>query len=285
MSHASMAGYFLFFYNRYRKEEILKRKEEKLMSLLEVKNVKKIYTTRFGSNQVEALRDVNFTVERGEYVAIMGESGSGKTTLLNILAALDKPTEGKVYLKDRDLGKLKEKEIATFRRQNLGFVFQDFNLLDTFSLKDNIFLPLVLSGKKYPEMEKRLKPIAEKLGIEKLLEKYPYEVSGGQKQRAAIARALMTKPQLILADEPSGALDSKAADSLMNLFTTINQDGQTIVMVTHSVKAASSAKRVLFIKDGKVFHQLYRGNLTNEEMYERISDTLKILTTGGEEDE
>ena len=283
MSHASMAGYFLFFYNRYRKEEILKRKEEKLMSLLEVKNVKKIYTTRFGSNQVEALRDVNFTVERGEYVAIMGESGSGKTTLLNILAALDKPTEGKVYLKDRDLGK--EKEIATFRRQNLGFVFQDFNLLDTFSLKDNIFLPLVLSGKKYPEMEKRLKPIAEKLGIEKLLEKYPYEVSGGQKQRAAIARALITKPQLILADEPSGALDSKAADSLMNLFTTINQEGQTIVMVTHSVKAASSAKRVLFIKDGKVFHQLYRGNLTNEEMYERISDTLKILTTGGEEDE
>jgi putative ABC transport system ATP-binding protein len=280
-----MAGYFLFFYNRYRKEEILKRKEEKLMSLLEVKNVKKIYTTRFGSNQVEALRDVNFTVERGEYVAIMGESGSGKTTLLNILAALDKPTEGKVYLKDRDLGKLKEKEIATFRRQNLGFVFQDFNLLDTFSLKDNIFLPLVLSGKKYPEMEKRLKPIAEKLGIEKLLEKYPYEVSGGQKQRAAIARALITKPQLILADEPSGALDSKAADSLMNLFTTINQDGQTIVMVTHSVKAASSAKRVLFIKDGKVFHQLYRGDLTNEEMYERISDTLKILTTGGEEDE
>lgn len=285
MSHASMAGYFLFFYNRYRKEEILKRKEEKLISLLEVKNVKKIYTTRFGSNQVEALRDVNFTVERGEYVAIMGESGSGKTTLLNILAALDKPTEGKVYLKDRDLGKLKEKEIATFRRQNLGFVFQDFNLLDTFSLKDNIFLPLVLSGKKYPEMEKRLKPIAEKLGIEKLLEKYPYEVSGGQKQRAAIARALITKPQLILADEPSGALDSKAADSLMNLFTTINQEGQTIVMVTHSVKAASSAKRVLFIKDGKVFHQLYRGNLTNEEMYERISDTLKILTTGGEEDE
>lgn len=285
MSHASMAGYFLFFYNRYRKEEILKRKEEKLMSLLEVKNVKKIYTTRFGSNQVEALRDVNFTVERGEYVAIMGESGSGKTTLLNILAALDKPTEGKVYLKDRDLGKLKEKEIATFRRQNLGFVFQDFNLLDTFSLKDNIFLPLVLSGKKYPEMEKRLKPIAEKLGIEKLLEKYPYEVSSGQKQRAAIARALITKPQLILADEPSGALDSKAADSLMNLFTTINQEGQTIVMVTHSVKAASSAKRVLFIKDGKVFHQLYRGNLTNEEMYERISDTLKILTTGGEEDE
>ena len=285
MSHASMAGYFLFFYNRYRKEEILKRKEEKLMSLLEVKNVKKIYTTRFGSNQVEALRDVNFTVERGEYVAIMGESGSGKTTLLNILAALDKPTEGKVYLKDRDLGKLKEKEIATFRRQNLGFVFQDFNLLDNFSIEDNIKLPLVLAGEDYKKMDAKVQKAAGQLGIVELLKKYPYEVSGGQKQRAAIARALITKPQLILADEPSGALDSKAADSLMNLFTTINQEGQTIVMVTHSVKAASSAKRVLFIKDGKVFHQLYRGNLTNEEMYERISDTLKILTTGGEEDE
>lgn len=255
------------------------------MTILEVNGLKKIYSTRFGGNKVEALKNVNFSVEQGEYVAIMGESGSGKTTLLNILAALDKPTEGNVILDGNNLSKLKESQISAFRRDNLGFVFQDFNLLDTFSLKDNIFLPLVLSGKKYPEMEKRLKPIAEKLGIEKLLEKYPYEVSGGQKQRAAIARALITKPQLILADEPSGALDSKAADSLMNLFTTINKEGQTIVMVTHSVKAASSAKRVLFIKDGKVFHQLYRGNLTNEEMYERISDTLKILTTGGEEDE
>ena len=197
----------------------------------------------------------------------------------------DEFTEGKVYLKERDLGKLKEKEIAAFRRQNLGFVFQDFNLLDTFSLKDNIFLPLVLSGKKYPEMEQRLKPIAEKLGIERLLDKYPYEVSGGQKQRAAIARALITNPQLILADEPSGALDSKAADNLMNLFATINQDGQTIVMVTHSVKAASSAKRVLFIKDGKVFHQLFRGNLKNEEMYQKIANTLKVLAAGGESDE
>ena len=227
------------------------------MALLEVKNVKKIYTTRFGNNQVEALKNVNFSVESGEYVAIMGESGSGKTTLLNILAALDKPTEGKVYLKGNDLGNLKEKDIAAFRRQNMGFVFQDFNLLDTFSLKDNIYLPLVLSGAKYNTMEKRLAPIAEKLGITQILDKYPYEVSGGQKQRAAIARALITKPQLILADEPSGALDSKAADSLMNLFTTINQDGQTILMVTHSVKAASSANRILFIKDGEVFHQIY----------------------------
>ncbi len=255
------------------------------MALLEVKNVKKIYTTRFGNNQVEALKNVNFSVESGEYVAIMGESGSGKTTLLNILAALDKPTEGKVYLKGNDLGNLKEKDIAAFRRQNMGFVFQDFNLLDTFSLKDNIYLPLVLFGAKYNTMEKRLAPIAEKLGITQILDKYPYEVSGGQKQRAAIARALITKPQLILADEPSGALDSKAADSLMNLFTTINQDGQTILMVTHSVKAASSANRILFIKDGEVFHQIYRGNLTSEQLYQKIADTLTVLTTGCEEGE
>lgn len=253
------------------------------MSILEVKNVKKIYTTRFGGNQVEALRNVNFSVEPREYVAIMGESGSGKTTLLNILAALDKPTEGKVYLKGNDLSKIKEKEMAAFRRQNLGFVFQDFNLLDTFSIQDNIFLPLVLSGKKYEEMQKRILPVAQKLGIQEILQKFPYEVLGGQKQRAAVARALITKPQLILADEPTGALDSKASDELLNLFTTINQDGQTILMVTHSVKAASTANRVLFIKDGEVFHQLYRGNLTNEQMYQRISDTLTVLIAGGEE--
>lgn len=258
------------------------RKEETIMTLLEVKNVRKIYTTRFGGNQVEALHNVNFSVEQGEYVAIMGESGSGKTTLLNILAALDTPTGGKVYLKGRDLSGVKEREIAAFRRQNLGFVFQDFHLLDTFSLKDNIFLPLVLSGKTYEEMERRLTPVAERLGITEILNKFPYEVSGGQKQRAAVARALVTKPQLILADEPTGALDSRAADELLNLFGAINQDGQTILMVTHSVKAASTAKRVLFIKDGEVFHQLYRGNLTNEQMYQKISDTLTALTTGGE---
>lgn len=258
------------------------RKEETIMTLLEVKSVRKIYTTRFGGNQVEALHNVNFSVEQGEYVAIMGESGSGKTTLLNILAALDTPTGGKVYLKGRDLSGVKEREIAAFRRQNLGFVFQDFHLLDTFSLKDNIFLPLVLSGKTYEEMERRLTPVAERLGITEILNKFPYEVSGGQKQRAAVARALVTKPQLILADEPTGALDSRASDELLNLFGAINQDGQTILMVTHSVKAASTAKRVLFIKDGEVFHQLYRGNLTNEQMYQKISDTLTALTTGGE---
>lgn len=255
------------------------------MALLEVKNVKKIYTTRFGNNQVEALKDVNFSVESGEYVAIMGESGSGKTTLLNILAALDKPTEGKVYLKGNDLGNLKEKDIAAFRRQNMGFVFQDFNLLDTFSLKDNIFLPLVLSGEQYPQMMQKLEPIAKKLEITHLLEKYPYEVSGGQKQRAAVARALITQPQLILADEPTGALDSRSTDQLLDLFQSINEDGQTIVMVTHSTKAASRAKRVLFIKDGEVFHQIYKANMSDEEMYAKISAALTVLATGGEQGE
>ena len=252
------------------------------MAMLQVECLKKIYTTRFGGNQVQALSDVSFSVETGEYVAIMGESGSGKTTLLNILAALDQPTSGKVFLDGKDLTMVKEREIAAFRRDNLGFVFQDFNLLDTFSLKDNIFLPLVLAGKSPKEMELRLNPIAEQLGITHLLEKYPYEVSGGQKQRAAVARALISKPKLILADEPTGALDSKAAQELLRLFSSVNHDGQTILMVTHSVKAASSANRVMFIKDGEVFHQLYRGNLTDEQMYQKISDTLTVLEAGGE---
>ena len=255
------------------------------MALLDVKNVRKVYTTRFGGNQVEALKDVNFSVEQGEYVAIMGESGSGKSTLLNILAALDTPTEGKVFLKEKDLSKVKEKEMAAFRRNNLGFVFQDFNLLDTFSLKDNIFLPLVLSGTSHKEMERRLLTLADKLGIKNLLEKYPYEVSGGQKQRAAIARAVITQPQLLLADEPTGALDSKAAKELLKLFTSLNQDGQTILMVTHSVKAASTAGRVLFIKDGRVFHQIYKGNLSETQMYQKISDAMTAITVGCADDE
>lgn len=255
------------------------------MAILEVNNLKKIYTTRFSGNQVQALSNLSFSVEEGEYVAIMGESGSGKTTLLNILASLDKSTSGEVLLNGKNIVDIKEKEISAFRRENLGFVFQDFNLLDNFSLKDNIFLPLVLSGMEYLEMEKRIRPIAAKLGIQELLEKYPYEVSGGQKQRAAVARALINRPQLILADEPTGALDSKAADGLLHLFNEINEDGQTILMVTHSTKAASHAKRVLFIKDGEVFHQLYRGNMSNEELYVKISDTLTMLTTGGENHE
>ncbi len=252
------------------------------MTILEVNNLKKMYTTRFGGNQVQALSNVSFSVEKGEYVAIMGESGSGKTTLLNILASLDKPTSGEVLLNGKNIVSIREKEISAFRRDNLGFVFQDFNLLDTFTLRDNIFLPLVLSGKDYDYMEEKLQPIAKKLGITELLNKFPYEVSGGEKQRAAVARALITNPQLILADEPTGALDSKATDALLNMFNGINDEGQTILMVTHSTKAASHAKRVLFIKDGEVFHQIYRGNMSDEKMFAKISDTLTILSTGGE---
>lgn len=258
------------------------QKEEYQMAILSVSNVKKIYTTRFGGNQVQALKNVSFEVEEGEYVAIMGESGSGKTTLLNILAAIDKPTSGQILLEGRDILKIKESERAAFRRDNLGFVFQEFNLLDTFSLQDNIFLPLVLAGTPHQEMEKRLAPIAKQLGITSLLQKYPYEVSGGQKQRAAAARALITNPKLLLADEPTGALDSKATDELLRLFRAINDNGQTILMVTHSVKAASHAGRVLFIRDGEVFHQIYRGTDTDEQLYQKISDTLTLLATGGD---
>lgn len=247
------------------------------MSLLTVSHLQKIYTTRFGGNRVEALHDVNFEVNTGEYVAIMGESGSGKTTLLNILASLDRPTAGRIVLEGVDCAGIKERDLASFRRDNLGFVFQEFNLLDTFSIEDNIYLPLVLAGKSYDEMHSRLMVIAPRLGISEILKKYPYEVSGGQKQRAAVARALITQPKLILADEPTGALDSKATDELLGLFGEINRSGQTILMVTHSVKAASNSRRVLFIKDGEVFHQLYRGDCTNEQFYEKISGTLTML--------
>ena len=253
-----------------------------MSTILQVKHLKKIYTTRFGGAQVQALSDVNFSVEAGEYVAIMGESGSGKTTLLNILAALDRPTDGEVLLNGNSLGAIREKDLAAFRRTHLGFVFQDFNLLDTFSLQDNIFLPLVLAGEDYQSMSRKLRPIAEELGIAELLKKYPYEVSGGQKQRAAVARALITDPEIILADEPTGALDSKASDSLLRLFAEINARGQTIVMVTHSVKAASHAGRVLFLRDGQVYHQLYRGEEILEAQFRRISDTLTVLSQGGE---
>ena len=248
------------------------------MALLEAKNIRKVYATRFGGNQVQALTDVSFTVDEGEYVAIMGESGSGKTTLLNILAALDRPTSGTVLLDGKDISAIRENQLAAFRRDQLGFVFQDFNLLDTFSLKDNILLPLVLQGMNWREMEANLLPIANQLRIANLLEKYPYEVSGGQKQRAAVCRALITHPRLILADEPTGALDSRATDALLDVFQQINQTGQTLLMVTHTVKAASRAGRILFIRDGQVYHQLYRGGMTNEQFYEKISDALTVMT-------
>ena len=235
-----------------------------------------------GADEVIALRDVHFSVEPGEFVAIMGESGSGKTTLLNILASLDTPTAGKVLVDGKDFTMLRDNERAIFRRSNLGFIFQDFNLLDNFTIEDNIRLPLVLAGEDYKTMHAKVQPLAKQLGLEQLLNKYPYEVSGGQKQRAAVARALITDPKLILADEPTGALDSRAASDLLSMFNEVNREGQTILMVTHSAQAASHASRVLFIKDGEVFHQIYRGTKTRQEMYQMIADTLTILTTGGE---
>ena len=251
------------------------------MYMLEVNNLKKVYVQRFGGGSVEALKNVTFKVDAGEYVAVMGESGSGKTTLLNILAALDKPTGGSVVLDGKELSAVGDAALAAFRRDNLGFVFQDFNLLDTLTVEDNIYLPLVLAGKKYPEMNGRMLPVAGRLGITDILKKYPYEISGGQKQRCAVARALITAPKLVLADEPTGALDSKATDEFLRLFGEINRLGQTILMVTHSVRAASTAGRVLFIRDGEVFHQLYRGDGSDEQFYRRISDTLTLLAAGG----
>ena len=277
MQPASMAETKQNFYTY----PISKKKGVQYMALLDVTNIKKIYTTRFGGNKVQALSNVTFSVEEGEFVAIMGESGSGKTTLLNILAALDRPTSGEVLLNGKNIVHLTEKEISAFRRKHLGFVFQDFNLLDTFSLRDNIYLPLVLAGEDYQEMQQKIRPIAQALQITELLDKFPYEVSGGQKQRAAVARALITNPELILADEPTGALDSKAASALLSVFGEINREGQTILMVTHSAQAASHASRVLFIKDGEVFHQIYKGSRSRQEMYQMIADTLTILTTGG----
>lgn len=253
------------------------------MSLLEVKNVKKVYTARFGAAKVQALSDVNFSVEKGEYVAVMGESGSGKTTLLNILASLDRATSGQVLLNGKNISEIKHGEICAFRREHLGFVFQDFNLLDTMSLRDNIYLPLVLAGERYQEMEGRMIPLAQKLDIADILEKFPYEVSGGQKQRAAACRALITQPDIILADEPTGALDSRAAGKLLKLFGEVNKEGQTILMVTHSIQAASHAERVLFIKDGCVFHQIYKGGQSNDAMYKMISDALTVLQTAGKD--
>lgn len=251
------------------------------MELLQVNNLKKVYRTRLSRHQVEALKDVSFGVDSGEYIAIMGESGSGKSTLLNILATLDKPTSGEVLLGDQDIAKIPEGKMAKYRREHLGFVFQDFNLLDTFNIKDNIFLPLVLSRVPLKEMERRIKPLVKALGIDELLNQYPYEISGGQKQRVAVARALITKPDLVLADEPTGALDSRSAADLLELFSQINDNGQTILMVTHSAIAASHAKRVLFIKDGQIFHQLYRGEKRQEAFMTEINDTMAVLLTKG----
>ncbi|MGT2896220.1 ABC transporter ATP-binding protein [Streptococcus entericus] len=248
--------------------------------LLQVNHLEKVFKTRFSKTEVRALQDVDFAVEEGEFIAIMGESGSGKTTLLNILATLDKPTKGQVVLNGQDITQIKDSKLSEFRLNNLGFVFQDFNLLDTLSVRDNIYLPLVLSRTAVKEMESRLAPLAPKLRIADLLDKRPFELSGGQKQRVAIARSLITHPQLILADEPTAALDYRNSEDLLNLFEAINRDGQTILMVTHSAKAASHAKRVLFIKDGRIFHQIYRGQRSNDDFAKDISLSMSALLGG-----
>ncbi len=247
------------------------------MRILDVKNVRKVYGGTGGRISVEALTNVNFSVEKGEFIAIMGESGSGKTTLLNIVATLDKATDGKILIAEKEIGKLSDSQVASFRRNELGFVFQDFNLLDSFTNRDNIYLPLVLSGMEHREMAKRILPISRNLRIEDILNKYPYEISGGQKQRIAIARALITNPGLILADEPTGALDSSASENIMKIFSEINKAGQTILMVTHSLKSASHAGRVLFIKDGMVYHEIFKGADSHQEFMERISAAQSML--------
>lgn len=248
--------------------------------LLEINHLEKVFRTRFSKEVTRALQDVDFKVDENEFIAIMGESGSGKTTLLNILATLEKPTNGSVILNGEEITKIKESKLAEFRLKNLGFVFQDFNLLDTLSVKDNIFLPLVLGRLPYQEMEKRITRLAPKLHIEELLEKRPFELSGGQKQRVAIARSLITNPQLLLADEPTAALDYRNSEDILNLFEDINSYGQTLLLVTHSANAASHAKRVLFIKDGRIFHQIYRGNKTNQEFSKDISLAMTALLGG-----
>ena len=253
------------------------------MAVLEVNHIKKVYKTRMGGEEITALRDVHFSVEKGEFVAIMGESGSGKTTLLNILASLDTPTVGKVLVGGKDYSTLKDDERAIFRRENLGFIFQDFNLLDNFTIEDNIRLPLVLAGENHKTMDQKVVPMARSLGIDQLLKKYPYEVSGGQKQRTAVARALITRPSILLADEPTGALDSRSTTNLLQQLCEINRSGQTILMVTHSNVAASYASRVMFIKDGEVFHQIYRGDMTRNEMLDKICDAVTVLMRGGED--
>ena len=252
------------------------------MTLLDVQHVQKTYHTRFGGQAVQALKDIHFSIEAGEYVAIMGESGSGKTTLLNILALLDQPTQGLVYLNGQDTTTIKQADVAAFRRNELGFVFQDFNLLDTLSVKDNMILPLVLSNQPAKQMDSRVKPVANLLGIGDLLDKFPYELSGGQQQRVAIGRAIITQPSLLLADEPTGALDSKSSAMILDQFEAINRQGQTILMVTHSTTAASKAKRVLFIRDGILYHQLFRGDKTDTAFFQQISDTLTAMASRGE---
>ena len=248
------------------------------MDILQACDLKKTYGT--GEACVHALDGVSLNVEKGEFVAIVGTSGSGKSTLLHMLGGLDRPSSGKVFVDGKDIFSLKDEELTIFRRRKIGFVFQAYNLVPVLNVYENIVLPIELDGGKVDK--EFVKKITETLGLDQRLDALPNQLSGGQQQRVAIARALAAEPAIILADEPTGALDSKAANALLDVFGEINRQGQTILMVTHSAQAASRASRVLFIKDGEVFHQIYRGEKTKEEMYQMISDTLTILMTGGE---
>lgn len=252
------------------------------MTLLQVHHLGKVYRGGPTSPAHRVLQDLNFSLDKGEFVAIMGESGSGKTTLLNIIATLTDFDEGEVQLNGKSYRTIPTADKARFRREKMGFVFQQFNLLETFTVRDNILLPLVLSGLRPQEMPARLSPLAELMGVDKLLDRYPDEISGGQCQRVAVARALITQPDLILADEPTGALDSKTAAALLDAFADLNQQGETIFMVTHSALAAAYATRVLFLRDGSIYHELYRGDLSRPVFRERIMDTLQLILKGGE---
>ncbi|MCC4325383.1 ABC transporter ATP-binding protein [Limosilactobacillus reuteri] len=251
------------------------------MTLLNLQHVQCVYNHN-SANPVMALKDITFKVEEGEYVAIMGESGAGKSTLLNIIATLEQATNGQAILNGQDLRQLSKDDAARYRREHLGFVFQHFNLLDSLSNCDNIYLPLVLAKTPVATMEKRIKPLIDRLRINKIIDRFPSEISGGQQQRIAIARSLITHPDLLLADEPTGALDSNTSNEILELFDEVNANGQTIIMVTHSTAAASHAKRTLFIKDGRIYHELYRGDLSLKDYQQQISQTMMTLTNGGE---
>ena len=244
--------------------------------MLEIKNLRKIYKEN-SVNAVTALKDVNLKVEDGDFVAIMGESGSGKTTLLNIISLIDKESSGEIFLDGKEVLSLSDKEKSDFRRDNFGYIFQDFNLLDNFDVRENILLPLVLREENPKDFDSKLMPIVNKLGISDLLNKYPAEISGGQKQRVAVARALIIKPKIILADEPTGQLDSSSSEDLLNYFEKINAEKNTILMVTHSNIAASFANRVLFIRDGKIFNEIYKADDSRDQFYKRIADSLNFL--------
>ncbi|MCD8804814.1 ABC transporter ATP-binding protein [Staphylococcus warneri] len=243
--------------------------------LLEVKHVKKVFGK--GLNRTEALSDMNLLVDTGEFVAIMGESGSGKSTLLQLIATFDQLTEGTIQLNGQSLASLKQRDIAQFRREQLGFVFQEFNILESMTNKDNILMPLVLSNQSVHTMQERIEKVSRQLHISDILNQFPNQISGGQKQRVAIARALITHPKLLLADEPTGALDSKSSKQLMQLFQYLNQQQQTILMVTHSNIDASYANRVVFIKDGRLYHEIYRGEESQIAFQKRIADSLAII--------